>query len=116
MVRSETKRNLQSHSIRGSRYAVTVKGYWTPGSGSVKPAQIYERSVGAVRTTDRAELVHRHLTENRLVAQGLEHFAVKLAGEVNRACNPVVERDAQPVLRDGDDFHNTRHHLLTPVD
>src|SRR5712692_8722510 len=49
------------------------------------------REVGAVRPADRAELVHCHLTEDRLVAQGLEHFAVKFAGEVYRACNPVLD-------------------------
>jgi hypothetical protein len=42
------------------------------------------RKVGAVGPAHHAELVHRHLTEYRLVA----HLAIKLAGEVYRARNP----------------------------
>jgi hypothetical protein len=42
------------------------------------------RNVEAIGPAYRAELIRRHLTEYRLVAKRLEHFAVKLAGEVYR--------------------------------
>jgi hypothetical protein len=51
------------------------------------------REFAAIRPGHRAELINRHLTEHRLVAQRLEDLAFKLAGQVYCACNPVVELD-----------------------
>jgi hypothetical protein len=85
-------------------------GLWRQFAGKLAVHGV-GREVGAVRPADRAELVNRHLTEYRLVAQRLENLAVKLAGQVYHACNTVVELNVQPVFRERDDLYDTGHHL-----
>jgi hypothetical protein len=55
--------------------------------------------VEAVWPAHRAEFIDRHLTEYRLVAQGLEHHSGEFAGQVYSARNAVVELDVEPVFR-----------------
>jgi hypothetical protein len=107
LVRHDDRAAGGEHAADSERRLLAWWRHRAPGELAVHGVR---RQVWAVRPADGTELVDRHLVEHCLVAQGLKDLAVELAGEVDRARDPVVELDVEPVLGKRADLYDTGHH------